>query len=187
MSQAAVLQMIDALEAVSTPYMLVGSFSSNLYGIPRSTQDADFVVEFGNTSLKELASRLGPEFQVDSQMSFETVTGTRRFVVSLRDTPFKIELFLLSDDAHDRERFGRRLQLDWHGRRVWVPTAEDVVITKLRWSMHGRRTKDVDDVRSVITLQSHVLDWDYIHRWCQVHGTMDLLSQIRATIPPLNL
>jgi hypothetical protein len=41
----ATLAVIDALEACSIPYMLVGSYSSNIYGVERSTQDADFVVE----------------------------------------------------------------------------------------------------------------------------------------------
>jgi hypothetical protein len=32
------------LDEVQVPYMLVGSFSSNLYGRERGTKDADFVV-----------------------------------------------------------------------------------------------------------------------------------------------
>ena len=38
---------IEALEACGIPYMLVGSYSSNSYGVPCSTQDADFVIELG--------------------------------------------------------------------------------------------------------------------------------------------
>ena len=33
-----------------------------------------------------------------------------------------------------------------NGSKAFVPRAEDVVITKLRWSKQGRRQKDVDDV-----------------------------------------
>lgn len=40
--------MIDALNAAGVPYLLVGSFSSSYYGIPRSTRDADFVIELGS-------------------------------------------------------------------------------------------------------------------------------------------
>jgi hypothetical protein len=36
----ALLAVIDALESVGIPYMLVGSYSSNVYGVERSTQDA---------------------------------------------------------------------------------------------------------------------------------------------------
>ena len=50
----AVLRAIEALEDCGIPYMLVGSYSTNAYGIPRSTQDADFVIELGETSIGDL-------------------------------------------------------------------------------------------------------------------------------------
>jgi hypothetical protein len=93
-----------------------------------------------------------------------------------------VELFLASDDPHDRERFRRRVRGETYGQTVWLPTPEDVIITKLRWSKQGKRNKDVDDVRNVIAVQGDALDWEYIHRWCDAHGTMGLLEQIRQTL-----
>ena len=96
-----------------------------------------------------------------------------------------IELFLLSNDPHDRERFARRTRLPVEGREAFVPTPEDVVITKLRWSRQGRRQKDIADAESVIAVQRNQLDWDYLNRWCDAHGTRTLLDDIRASLPPL--
>ena len=76
MNNEATVSVIEALEACEIPYMLVGSYSSNAYGIPRSTQDADFVIELGEASITELARRLAPSIRIDPQMSFETVTMT---------------------------------------------------------------------------------------------------------------
>ena len=39
------VRVADALTGSGVAYLLTGSFSSNYYGIPRSTKDADFVVE----------------------------------------------------------------------------------------------------------------------------------------------
>ena len=39
-SYEATVAVIDALQALDVPYILVGSLASNLYGIPRSTKDA---------------------------------------------------------------------------------------------------------------------------------------------------
>lgn len=183
--EEAVATMIDALDALAIPYMLAGSFSSNYYGVPRATRDADFVIQTENVAVAELARRLGPAFQFDPQMSFETVTGTGRYVVKLRDQPFKIELFLLSDDPHDTERFNRRRRTTYLKKELHIPTAEDVVVTKLRWSRQGKRLKDADDVRNVIALQGDRLDWPYIEHWCDQHGTRALLDEIRRSIPPL--
>lgn len=35
---------LDAIEQLGLPYMIVGSLSANAYGVPRATQDADIVV-----------------------------------------------------------------------------------------------------------------------------------------------
>ena len=72
-SEDATMAVVDALEALHIPYMLVGSFSSNYYGIGRSTKDVDFVIQLGPESLSSLASHLGPAFRLDPQMTFETV------------------------------------------------------------------------------------------------------------------
>jgi hypothetical protein len=96
----AVLTVISALDSCGIPDILVGSYSTNVYGIPRSTQDADFVIELGGKSIDELARRLAPSIRIDPQMSFETVTMTRRYIAEVVGTPFKIEFFLFDDDPH---------------------------------------------------------------------------------------
>jgi hypothetical protein len=175
---------IDVLNAAGVPHMLVGSLATNLYGIPRSTQDADLVLELRSIPIAALVNRLPPDFRLDPQMSFETVTGTTRYLLELPRIRFKVELFLLSDDPHDQERFNRRVRARFHERDTFVLTAEDVIISKLRWALHARRAKDEDDVRNVIAVQGPRLDWEYIHRWCERHGTRALLDRIRASLPP---
>jgi len=172
---------IDALNAAQIPYVLVGSFSSNYYGIPRSTQDADLVIELAGRPVTDLKPHLPDSLHLDPQLEFETITFTKRNVITIDDTVFKVELFRLSDDAHDQERFRRRVQIRAFGRDIQLPTAEDVIVTKLRWL----RRKDVDDLESVIGVQGNQLDWDYIHYWCDQHGTRQMLDDIRSRIPPI--
>jgi hypothetical protein len=102
-----ILKVIDALDDCGIPYILVGSNSSSAYGIPRATQDADFVVELGEKSIGERARRLAPSIRLDPQMSFETVTMRRRYVAEVVGTAFRIEFFLLNDDPHNQARFRR--------------------------------------------------------------------------------
>jgi hypothetical protein len=183
-SQDVVKAVIRALEELSVPYMLVGSFSSNFYGIPRSTHDADFVVCLENRSIRELSDRLGPGFVLDPQTTFESVTGTYRHIIQVNELPFTVEVFLLSDDPHDQERFRRRCRIVTPQGETWLPTPEDVIVMKLRWSHLGKRRKDVDDVRNVMSVQAGHLDWQYIHSWCDQHGTRELLEEIRRELPP---
>jgi hypothetical protein len=175
----ATVAVIDALGVLQIPYMLVGSLSCSYYAIPRSTQDADFVVQLEAGKIETLMECLGPEFQLDRQMSFETVSAPNRYKFQLLDSAFVIELFLLGDDPHDQQRFARRRQARIFDREVAIPTAEDVIVTKLRWSQAGQRRKDIEDAENVIAVQRERIDWDYVAMWCERHGTRELLERAR--------
>ncbi len=176
----ALLAVIDALDRSGIHYMVVGSYSTNFYGVPRATRDADIVIQFQAESISELRKQLGPEFIFDPQMAFEGVTGTSKFNITMTGhQPFKIELFLLSDDAHDIERFNRRQKVRMFDHDVMIATAEDAIIMKVRWGRGAKRRKDLDDVVKVIRVQQNRLDWAYIEAWCDRHGSRDLLEELR--------
>jgi hypothetical protein len=181
-SDEAVQAVVDGLNAIGIPYMVVGSLSTNVYGLPRSTQDADIVVELQSGQIQELAALLEAGFRLDPQPRFETVTMTTYYLMFTKEGKFRIELFVRSDDIHDQTRFGRRVSGMVAGRTVWVPAVEDVIVTKIRWYGTDRRNKDWDDVRNVIAVQQDRLDWDYIHHWCELHGSREHLDAIRKSL-----
>ncbi len=167
------------------PYLVVGALSYNVYGIPRSTRDADLVIDLGDRDIEGIAGRLGADFTLDPQMSFETVTASARYVLEFVPTQYKIELFLLRDEPYHQARFARRRLVSVEARQVWAATVEDVIVMKLRWGLTGRRSKDLEDVRNVLKVQhaqGAELDWPYIHDWCEQHGTRELLDQLLASI-----
>src|SRR5688572_18480017 len=106
LANSVVAAVLDALERLRIPHMLVGSFASNLHGIPRSTKDVDFVLELGEHTPSEIARQLGAGFVLDPQVSFESH----------------------GDDPHDQAHFRRREQQSLVGRNAFVATAEDTVI-----------------------------------------------------------
>ena len=175
------LRVIDALNASGVDYMLVGSFSTNAYGIPRSTKDADFVLRLQGDFAPVFYEKLGNDFEVDPQPRFETNTGTFKQEMRFAGTPFTVELFRLSSDPFDQERFRRRVPVKLLGRDTFIPTAEDVVIMKVRWL----REKDRPDIKNVLTVQRGQLDSPYIEKWCRLHGTLAKLDEIRRSIPEI--
>lgn len=176
-SEQAVGRLIEALEREGVGYMLVGAFSSNLYGVPRATNDADVVVEFSAFNLVDFSTRLGNDFVLDRQMLMEGFTGSVRNVITFRPTGFTIEIFRLGNDPHHQERFARRrrLHVPECGAAAWVAAPEDVVIQKLRWA----RRKDLDDIVNLLAVSGAGLDWDYVRRWTDTHGTSSLLDELR--------
>ena len=106
------------------------------------------------------------------------MTGTTKHVIRHMQTQFEIELFELSNDPHDRQRFGRRVKGDIEGKLVYLPSPEDVVITKLRWFKRINRSKDIEDVRNVLDVQGASLDIPYVRTWTDIHGTTAILDRL---------
>jgi hypothetical protein len=121
---------------------------------------------------------LGDDFSLDRQMSFETITATTRYRLRHRTSRFLIELFLLSDDPHDQARFQRRLKGRVGDAIVYVLSAEDLIVTKLRWSRHGNRPKDRQDLLNVLAAQKDNVNLPYIRSWTDQHGTTELLETL---------
>jgi len=174
------LAIIAVLNEIEIPYMIVGSYSSNFYGIPRSTKDADLVFQFESRSLAELERRLPQGLSFDQQSTFEMVTATRKEVILIEGSDFEIELFHLSQDSFDQTRFQHREKVKFGKDLItWMPRMEDVIVQKLRWAKGGARSKDFDDVVAILGVQDKV-DFDYITTWCGEHGTLELLSNARV-------
>jgi hypothetical protein len=95
-----------------------------------------------------------------------------------------VELFELFDDPFVKEQFNRRYKkaAPELGIETWLPTAEDLIVQKIRWG----RSKYLDDARDVIAVQGpETLDMAYIQNWCDTHGTRERLEMIVASLPPL--
>ncbi|MEM7699344.1 MAG: nucleotidyl transferase AbiEii/AbiGii toxin family protein [Verrucomicrobiota bacterium] len=145
--------------------MLVGSLSSNAYGEARSTKDADFVVQLNLEKRDQILKQLPEAFEIDHQISFETITGHTRQILKIPSIPFEIELFDLSDEPFDQSRFERRIETRMGNHVVWLPTPEDVILQKLRWASLANRPKDLLDAIGIVRVRKERLDWRYINRW----------------------
>jgi hypothetical protein len=185
MSQAVEIaaRVVAALNQSGISHMLVGAFSRNAYAHARATQDADLVISLSGHSLTELMTALGPEFSLEAQTTFETNTGTYRDTLIAKESGFKIELFHLSSDPHDQERFKRRQQTRFAGHPTFIPTPEDVILAKLRWL----RTKDREDIKDILAfLGPSTLDWNYLNHWATIHNTRAKLDELRAQVPKVD-
>ncbi len=105
------------------------------------------MVELNPGDLRRLASALPAGLTLEPQGACEAVTGTTRYLVELVKSPFVCELFVRSTDPHDQERFRRRLQVRILDRVAFVASAEDMIVTKLRWAQDAHRAKDREDIR----------------------------------------
>ena len=176
------LRVIEILNNHKIPYMVVGSLSTNYHSIVRSTKDADIVLQANLGDTARLIASDFDELVLDPQLGFEGVTLTKRLVLRAKSENFVVELFGLSDDPHDQERFARRTCVEWLEEPTWIATKEDAIVTKLRWSQLVGREKDIADVRNVIAVQGDAIEWPYVEGWCDLHGSRPLLEKIREEL-----
>lgn len=175
-------RVIASLNQLGVNYMVVGSFSTNFYCVPRATQDVDIVIERDLTKVARGVRDANDDLRLDPQLGFESVTATTKALLISADGGFHVELFGLSKFPHDLRRFERRTKVELLGQPTWIATAEDVLITKLQWATQTGREKDISDVRNVIAVQHETLDWPYIEHWCGEHGTLEKLSELRTQL-----
>lgn len=180
------IQVLGQIEGTGVPYMLVGALAAGTHGIPRATRDVYFLVPVtSGGGVTAIIKALEDIVVFEEQAVFDTLTWGKRHVgQSTSPPPVKIELFEIFDDPFVLQEFDRRQRIfiPLLKRNAWVPSAEDVIVQKLRWG----RSKDLDDVTDILAVQgTERLDMPYIENWCTIHKTTDRLQSTLARIPEL--
>jgi hypothetical protein len=162
--------------------MVTGSLASSHHGRPRTTHDADVVIEPTAETLQRLVSALSAAgFYVDAERAGDAFRMRRQFNVIDQQSAYKVDLILRKDRPFSVEEFGRRQTADLvPGLRVTLATAEDIVLAKLEWSRKaGGSEKQIADVAGILSVRPD-LDRSYVARWARELGVMDLWEELVA-------
>lgn len=175
------LFVIDQLERLDIPYMLVGSFASNYWGRPRFTHDADMIVEIPASKAMPLACALEADFCAPSFVIEEAIAKRSHFNVIHLEQSFKVDFWVRRDEPYAREDFYRRRRVTMFGRPVWVNSPEDTILNKLRWyKISPVLDRQLEDALAVYEIQEPDLDQAYLDKWAARLGVTDLLARTRA-------
>jgi len=188
MSQPELVKRVAAaLKAAGIEYMLTGSVVSSLQGEPRSTHDVDFVVDMNAAQAASfLKDFKEPEFYVSEEAVKEAIRSQRMFNILSTADGDKADLWLLKNDAFDRSRFSRRIEVEFFGQRLTLTTPEDTILFKLSWAKQsGGSEKQFNDAKGVFEVQRPHLDQDYMDYWSKELKVDDLLDQIRREAEPI--
>jgi hypothetical protein len=175
----AVARVVRHLDALGISYMVAGSMASSFHGRPRTTQDADIVIDPTADQLDRIVAGLSEAgFYVDQGRARDALRR-RQFNVIDPSSAFKLDLIIRKDRPFSREEFARRLRAALgESLEVVLATAEDTILSKLEWSkLGGGSERQLADVGGMIELKGADLDRDYIERWARVLGVLDLWRQ----------
>lgn len=163
--QELLLCTVEILDRLKIPYMITGSFAVNFYGIPRTTHDIDVVVQIHAADVRRLARQFPADFYADAEMMQRAIEQQFMFNVIDPASGLKIDFWILKRDVYDAERFRRRRAQTIFERTVWMPSPEDVILSKLLWYKEAQTDKHLNDARGVWELQKEWLDQTYLHTW----------------------
>jgi|SRR5580698_1040841 len=160
-----------ALDLAGIGYMLSGSFASAYHGVPRSTQDIDFVIDATPTQLKTLVESLPrEEYYADLAAALEARHRQSLFNVIDLATGWKIDFIICKARAFSQVEFGRRRRVELQGLSIFVASAEDIVIAKLEWAKLAASQRQIEDVTAILKLRWESLDHSYLEKWIRELG-----------------
>jgi len=176
------LLITSALEKLKIRYVLVGSFASSIYGLYRATADIDILTDIRTEHVDPLHNALKEAFYVDELAMRNAIARGQSFNAIHFDSVFKVDIFVASNDEFATGQLNRRQARALSSDRVdevYVATAEDTVLAKLRWFRSGNESSknQWNDVLGIIAVVRDELDMDYMRSWAERLGVSDLLQR----------
>jgi hypothetical protein len=166
-------------------YVLVGSLASSTHGMYRSTADIDILADVRSEQVVPLLTALQEDFYVEEQAVNDAIDRRQSFNAIHLDSVYKVDIFIPKGDEFSRKQIERRelrmLSPDLN-QMIYVATAEDTILAKLRWYESGGRVSTTQwaDVIGVLGASSARLDFDYLRGWAETLGLANLLDRAFA-------
>jgi hypothetical protein len=172
--------LLAALHKAAIPYMLTGSVVSSMQGEPRATHDVDVIVSMEPSDVERVLPFFPPpRYYLDTDDARESIRSSSMFNLLDTEDGGKVDFWMLTGDAFDRSRFGRRIQESVLGIPAFVSCAEDTILAKLRWAkMSGGSEKQFGDALRVYEVQRPHLDLGYLDRWIGELGLAELWRRL---------
>ena len=171
------------LERQGVPYLVGGSVASSVHGFNRPTEDVDFAAKIRGQHVSQFVSELEAEFYVDAEMIKDAIKEKSSFNVIHYGNGNKADVFVVGFDEWTEQQIARKKLTqvgdDTLPLQVFVATAEDTVVQKLKWYRLGHEISEKQwrDVTGVLKVQADRLDVPYMRHWAGRLEVADLLER----------
>ena len=177
-------RVVVVLERANVPYMLTGSVASSAHGTSRSTRDVDIVIAPTRAQVLALIDHFASfGYYADEQQALEALANRSQFNVIDYSTGWKVDFIIAEESEYGRTAMTRRVQINIAGNAVYVASAEDVLIAKLRWAKLGGSERQLQDATGIFSTQGGSLDVAYIAHWVRELGLEEQWQAVRESSP----
>lgn len=155
---------LQTLERIRAPYMIIGAFAGSVYGITRVTYDIDIVVDLGDDHIDALVDAYRPpRYYADPVQMRDSLDHGIMFNIIDGSRGEKADLVPLTTASGYREAFQRRIRqrVEIPGGAsfdVWCARCEDVILGKLMAWTEGHSAKHETDILEMLVFHEGPAD-----------------------------
>lgn len=148
-------EIVQILDEMNAPYMIVGAFAGLAFGITRTTFDIDIIVDLRDEDCDRLSEKFPlPRFYADPLMMKDSIQMGIMFNLIDTQEGVKADLVPLSREPEYRLAFERRIRR-WFSDgetefEAWCARPEDIIIGKLQAWNEGRSFKHPSDIFEIL-------------------------------------
>jgi hypothetical protein len=150
------LDILQTLESINAPYMIIGAFAATVYGITRTTYDIDIVVALTEENIMALTVAYPPpRYYADARQMRDAIRMGIMFNIIDTSRGEKADLVPLTMASRYRRAFARRVRqaVEIPGVppfEVWCARPEDVIVGKLMAWAEGHARKHETDIYEML-------------------------------------
>jgi hypothetical protein len=149
-------KVVQALEEIQAPYMIVGAFAGLAFGVTRATFDVDILVDLSEGDFDALATRFPtPRYYADPEMMRDSTRLGMMFNLIDTELGVKADLVPLTREPGYRAAFERRTRQGFQDEsgqtfEAWYAQPTDIIIGKLQAWDEGRSAKHPSDIYAML-------------------------------------
>ena len=155
--------LIEFFNKYQIPYMLSGSMAMSTYTGPRYTRDFDFIVHLKPSDTLLVRDFFKEGYYWDEDSIADAIKTEGMFNIIDHKSNYKADFIILRDNEFEQVKFNRRSEVDFLEFKIFVISAEDLLLSKLAWVQELQSGLQAEDILQLSKLEQ--LDWSYIRHW----------------------
>ncbi len=176
---------VEKLRQAGIEYVICGSTAASFYGLIRTTQDTDIIINPTIEQLKKFVELLDRNYYVSNETAFEALkTGTMFNIIDIENA-FKADLIIKKPSAYAAEEFRRKRKEKLLDKQVYILSPEDSILSKLVWAKQSRSEMQYRDVMTILEAKAGLLDMKYLNKWAKILDVEDDLNKCLTQIQKL--
>ncbi|MFQ5888404.1 MAG: DUF6036 family nucleotidyltransferase [Candidatus Hydrothermarchaeales archaeon] len=159
-------------------YVIVGGLAVIFHGIPRTTMDADIILQIKEDKMHKFIDFLKENrFFASLEDMRDAFSEKSHFTAEDKDSMIRLDIKGIYNKM-DQQTFERRMDFVHKDTKIYLASPEDTIANKL---VYGSE-QDIRDAEGIYARQMGKLDLSYLERVCRDMGVADDLERLKKKI-----